>query len=337
MEEPFKVIIVGSGYIAQAEHIPGWLNVHPNSIAAVVSRRRDVLTTLSERIGAPAFTTLEEAIDAVEADAVHICTPPWVREDLIGLAASHGLHVLVEKPLALDSETAQRCADLASAAGVTLMVVAPRAYDTDITHARELVLGGAFGELLAMESLWRLALPPTYDILAPASGVSDHGYANAGVKGLAAQLLEESVHHLGLFRQWMPGARAQIASVETNGSFLHVSLRFGDVLAWHTNAAGTVHDERFNLYTTEGFISVRPWSAHFPWRFGHTEIVHRTGEVIQPALARRNGYWMQLADFVDTCRGRGDNRRSATDGVEDIRLVEQIVEHAATGGTGARP
>lgn len=328
MVKSLRVIVVGCGYIAQAEHIPGWLNRNDASVAGLVDPRVDLLTRLSARLGVPGFASLDDALTTVCADAVHICTPPGTHEALINLAASNGLHVLVEKPLALDAEAAQRCVLAAERAGVTLMVAAPRAYDTDVTHARDLIQSGQFGDLLAVESLWRLALPPVYDVLAEAPRISQAQYAQAGVKELKARLLEESIHHFGIFRSWMPDRRIHVSSVEQSGPLLHITLRFGELRAWHTNAGGVVHDERLNAYTTEGLISVRPWSPHFPWSFGQTVLTKKAGDTVEPGLARRNGYWLQLADFVNTCHGRGDRRRTAMDGVEDIRLIEAILEYA---------
>jgi hypothetical protein len=37
---------------------------------------------------------------------------------------------------------------------------------------------------------------------------------------------------------------------------------------------------------------------------------------------------VQLDDFVKTCNGRGDGRRTTMDAVEDIRLIEAILERA---------
>lgn len=327
MSEPFKVIIVGCGYIAQAEHIPGWSTRKDASIVAIVDPRADLLATLSARIGVPGFASLQDALRAVDADAVHLCTPPGTREELIGLAASNGLHVLVEKPLALDAAAAERCVSVAKRGGVTLMVVAPRAYDTDVSYARDLLKSGEFGELVAVESLWRLALPPVYDVLAEAPRISAAQYAQAGVKPLQTKLLEESIHHLGILRSWMPNVPISVSSVEQSGTLLHVTFRFGELAAWHTYAGGAVHDERLNAYTTEGLISVRPWSPHFPWSFGQTILTKKNGDIVEPALARRNGYWLQLDDFINTCHGAGEGRRTAMDGVEDIRLIEAILAH----------
>lgn len=336
MSTPFKVIIVGCGYIAQAEHIPGWQARAGASIVGIVDPREDLLATLSARIGIPGFSALEDALGAVAADAVHICTPPGTHEELISLAAAAGLHVLVEKPLALDSEAAERCARLAEDAGLTLMIAAPRTYDADVTNARDLIHSGEFGELVAVESLWRLALPPVYDVLAEAPRVSAAQYAQAGVKPLKTLLLEESIHHFGIFRSWMPGVPVHVSSVEQSGSVLHVTLRFGDVVAWHTHTGRSVHDERINAYTTEGLISVRPWSPHFPWSFGQTVLTKKTGDVVEPALARRNGYWLQIEDFIATCTGRSGDRHTAMGGVEDIRLIEAIVAQAELNSAVAR-
>ena len=72
----FNVILAGCGYIAQAEHIPGWMQQNGARIAAIVDRRSDLATAVAERLGVAAYDMLTDASASVLADAVHICTPP---------------------------------------------------------------------------------------------------------------------------------------------------------------------------------------------------------------------------------------------------------------------
>ncbi|MDZ4767482.1 MAG: Gfo/Idh/MocA family oxidoreductase, partial [Chloroflexota bacterium] len=70
----------------------------------------------------PAFETLDDALNAVEADALILANPPIGRKAQIEAAAAHNLPMLIEKPLALDIAEAAELVRIAESAGVPLMV-----------------------------------------------------------------------------------------------------------------------------------------------------------------------------------------------------------------------
>ncbi len=324
-----RVILVGGGYIAQAEHIPGWLQTADAELVGVVDLRTEVADELGRRLSLPAFGSFADAIDSLQADAAHICTPPATHEELIALATANGLHVLVEKPLALDSQTAERCGELARRRGLLLMVGAPRRYDADFEYLRGQVTSGLLGKVFAVASTWHMALPPVYDVLVSAPRISNDEYAANGFDTIQARLLDESIHHLGLLRAMMPG-KISVESVTGSPDLFHVVLRIGDAVAWHSNARGINHEERITVYAERGCVTARPWSPHFPWSYGDTTIVRESGTEERPAIARRNPYWRQLADFAEACR---QPRTDAfEDAIDDVRLVEDIIAAWLAGG-----
>lgn len=323
-----EVVIVGCGYIAQAEQIPGWVQTQGARICAVVDSRSEVASAVGSALGVPAFTSLSAALDQTNAGAVHICTPVPAHAALIEEAVGRGVHVLVEKPLALTSEEGERLVGLAAQAGVTLMVATPRAYDADVESALRLVRSGDLGDIVGVRSFWAISLPPSFTSIAAAPRVNNESYSAAGVVGLRQRLLEESVHHLGLLRDFCPGD-SSVVSVSVSGSLLHIVLSLGGVAAWHTNASPSCHREEIAVYGSEGSVVAQPWSPHFPWAYGNSVVTKRgLGEDLLPHIARTNGYWGQIRDFASVIAGDSAGRRSAQEAVRDLELIESIVAHA---------
>ena len=62
----------------------------------------------AKRLGAPAFTELDDILDSVEADAAFVVAFPWVQAVMTIQCLEAGLHVFTEKPLATDMEQAER-------------------------------------------------------------------------------------------------------------------------------------------------------------------------------------------------------------------------------------
>jgi phthalate 4,5-cis-dihydrodiol dehydrogenase len=86
-------------------------------------------------------------------EVVYIATPHEFHADHVKVAAAHGKHVLVEKPMAL---ALQDCRDMIEAvrrAGVHLIVGHSHSFDGPIRRTREIVASGKFGKLRMISAI----------------------------------------------------------------------------------------------------------------------------------------------------------------------------------------
>ena len=321
-----RVLLAGCGYIAQAEHIGNWALSRKGKLVGVVDTREELARQTGETLGLPWFTDLERALGLCDCEAVHVCTPANSHPALIRLAAKAGRHVLVEKPLAMDSKGAAEAVQAAQNARVVMMVGYPRIFDSDLIEMGRRIARSDLGNIIGVASVWKLCLPPVYEAIGHWPRTYLPPQEMRGAPLLRHRLLDESVHHLNLFRKWL-GDAIRVDAVHTAGPLWHITLTFGrGVPAWHTNASQVAHGEEFWVYGEEGCYYATPWSPHFPWSFGHSRISRRGHQdVVFPTLARQNPYRAQLDEFVASIT---EQRKPVTDGadaVEDIRLVERIV------------
>lgn len=101
------------------------------------------------------FPSLGEALAAVPADAVLLTTPPETHYPLTLEALAAGVHVLVEKPLAMDIGQAQEMIAAARVADRTLMVSQNYRFRPPARAAQGVVTSGELGELIAVRILFR--------------------------------------------------------------------------------------------------------------------------------------------------------------------------------------
>ena len=101
------------------------------------------------RFSAPAYDNAAELFEKGALDAVYIATPTRLHEELTTLAFSHGVHVLVEKPIATSLEAAERMIAAAAEAGRVLMVNHKRSVDRDNLGMWQLTKGGGLGNVRA--------------------------------------------------------------------------------------------------------------------------------------------------------------------------------------------
>lgn len=93
---------------------------------ALVGRDPEKLARFRDALAAPpevrGFSTYEAMLAEDACDAVILATPDGLHPEQVEAAAARGLHVLVEKPLALELAAGARALDAARRAGVALAV-----------------------------------------------------------------------------------------------------------------------------------------------------------------------------------------------------------------------
>lgn len=139
--------------------------------------------------GIPIFATLDEALGIVQADALVLATPPDTRDEHIARACRDKLPLLVEKPLALDLETATRYTVRAEKANIPLMVGLNFRY-LPVTNALKTLFTD---DVLGPPESARFTYERRRDPFAP--------HLNKYPATMTHPMLwEQSVHHLDLLR-----------------------------------------------------------------------------------------------------------------------------------------
>lgn len=119
-----RVILVGVG----ARGMWAVIQTHENEgfePVAMVDLRRDYLEAAARVNGLSEsfwFTSVDEAMERVDADCMMICTPTVTHADIVSKAFHHGLHVLVEKAMANNLEEAECMVETASRTGLAFCV-----------------------------------------------------------------------------------------------------------------------------------------------------------------------------------------------------------------------
>lgn len=103
-------------------------------------------------LGLPGFASAAELFAWGEFDAVYIASPHEFHAEHAQLAARHGKHALVEKPMAVSLADAAAMARAAERAGTVLMIGPSHGYDPPVGLAAELIAGGELGKVRLIEA-----------------------------------------------------------------------------------------------------------------------------------------------------------------------------------------
>jgi predicted dehydrogenase len=144
-----RYAVVGAGWISQEAFLPAVAQTGNSEVAAIVSGDLVKAKQLAAFYGIR-YVYPYEQFDAMarsgEVDAVYIATPNSSHARFAEQAATHRLHVLVEKPLATTAAEAESMVAAANAAGIHLVTAYRLHNDRGTIKVMEMIRDGAIGE-----------------------------------------------------------------------------------------------------------------------------------------------------------------------------------------------
>lgn len=157
MSNPLRVGIIGSGAIVQVAHLPTLRKLKSVEVRAICDTDLLKARAIADRFGVKnAFDDIEDLLGYEELDALVLCTPNHLHESHILAALSAGLHVLVEKPLALTSASAQKIARAAEKSDKVVLVGMNHRYRPDVQLVRSFVQSGELGTVDSVRGSWHV-------------------------------------------------------------------------------------------------------------------------------------------------------------------------------------
>jgi predicted dehydrogenase len=146
--------IIGCGDVTEIKSGPGFQEAQGSQLIAVMRRSAGLAQDYAERHGVPKwYDNAQALIDDPEVDAVYIATPPSSHREYTLKVARARKPVYVEKPMALNAVECQEMVAACRAAGTPLFVAYYRRALPRFLKVKELVTGGAIGELRFVEIL----------------------------------------------------------------------------------------------------------------------------------------------------------------------------------------
>jgi phthalate 4,5-cis-dihydrodiol dehydrogenase len=160
--------IVGLGRAAVAT-VPAIARHAYTEVVAAADTNADVVERFGQQFPSRGYSRIEELCQDPAVDAVYIATPTHLHTDHVLVAAAAGKHIIVEKPLAITLDDADRMIEATDRAGVQLIVGHSQSYEPPIRAMRALVKSGRLGRLRMINGwyfndwLYRPRLPGELD------------------------------------------------------------------------------------------------------------------------------------------------------------------------------
>lgn len=152
-EQKLRIGLIGTGGIAR-KHMQAYLNQPDVEIAAAC----DVLPGRAEAflkefgVEAPAFESAKTMLDAVSLDAVSVCSHNRTHCECTVEALGHGVHVLLEKPMAVTLEDAVKICRAEKASGRMVCVGFQPRMDDNMQMIKKIVQSGELGHVYYIQT-----------------------------------------------------------------------------------------------------------------------------------------------------------------------------------------
>ena len=146
-----SVALVGCGAVVEQCHLPAFFRRSDCKVAALVDSNQKRAGQLAERYGIPHSLTDYRGLYELGIDAAIVALPNYLHAPASIDLLEHGIHVLVEKPMALSLSQCNAMIEAAQKKEVTLAVGLMRRFYRSGQLVRSLVQNGTLGQVRSFD------------------------------------------------------------------------------------------------------------------------------------------------------------------------------------------
>lgn len=321
-----RYAVVGAGHIAQAAVLPAFAHARTNSrLVAIVSGDRSKRRALARRYELEQTFDYDDYDQCLQSvDAVYIALPNSMHAEYTIRAARAGVHVLVEKPMAVTVADCRRMIAACARHRVKLMVAYRLHFESINLEVIDRVRRGDIGVPKYFSSSFSMSVRrgdirtkreygggTLYDI-----GVYCINAARYLFRAEPREVLALSVN----------SGVAKLAEIDETTAAV---LRFdGDRVASFVTSFNAADVAEYRIVGTRGDLHVNP-AYEYAEGLGYTLTVD--GKRTRKSLGKRDQFAPELLHFSDCIIDDRAPEPSGAEGMQDVRIVEALYASARSG------
>ena len=202
-KKKFRVGVIGTGGIANACHLPNWKELEGEGrveivgVCDIVKSRRD---DAAAKYGGKAYANHKKMLNDLEFDIIDVCTQNRHHAPITIDSLQAGAHVLVEKPMAMNTKECEAMIKAAKANKRKLMVAQHMRFETANEKLKAAAERGELGEIYRGSAVYLRR-----------RGIPGWGYFHIKRESLGGALIDIGVHVMDLC-VWLMGNPKPIAA-----------------------------------------------------------------------------------------------------------------------------
>jgi predicted dehydrogenase len=324
-----RYAVVGLGYISQVAVLPAFAHAKGNSeLAALVSGDQAKLRKLAKKYKVARTYTYEQYAQCLESgdvDAVYIALPNNMHRAYTEAAATTGIHILCEKPMAPSEQDCEAMIEAAERSKVKMMIAYRLHFEKGNLSAIETIRRSKIGEP-------RIFTSSFCQQVAPGNSRLDGDLEGGPLYDIGVYCINASRY---LFRSEPQEVFACTASSPTDQRFREVSemstavIRFPDYrLASFTCSFGAADRSAFEVIGTKGVLKMDPAYEMVGDLNMELTIDGRTRKTTFP---KRDQFGPELVYFSNCVRNNQQPEPGGLEGMADVRVINALLKSQETG------
>ena len=229
--------VIGAGGIADRRTIPGLLMSENAQLVAVMDICGKTVEAVAKKYSVENYYDIEDKLlEHQNIDAVYIASPVSAHYKQAVKAAKAGKHILMEKPLALDTKQGKELIVVCKNQNVLFAAGFMMRFHPYHIKAKELVSSGALGDIVSMRAQLTCWYPDM-------QGAWRQNFAESG----GGALMDMGIHCIDLL-QYISGAKVRsVSALLGTKTFNYDTEDSASVLMEFSNGAYGYVDSNFNI------------------------------------------------------------------------------------------
>ena len=343
-EKLLKVGILGCGPIAQIGHLEACQKARNVDLYAVCDAAEDLANKMAAFYGAKkVFLSYEEMLKDPAVDLILIATGDYFHVPGTIMALEAGKHVLVEKPMALDVDSAQNLVDAVEKSGLICQIGHNKRFDPGIFFSY-LFVKEELGEMIAYkgwycDSTHRYAATDSVQPVIHSSKNSVKPLKNPKEDLRQYYMLAHGSHLVDLaYYLAGPIDKVTVSLMEKQGIYSwFVDTHFESGTHGHLDLTVAIRDdwsEGFEIYGSEGTVRANIFN---PWYMKPAQVrcfSERKGTYSEVLNNDANTYKLQIEHLAEVImKGKKQIGATAQEGLASVKAMVAINQSATTGKT----
>lgn len=316
-----KLGVIGAGYWGP-NLVRNFYELASTEVRAVVDLSADRLRDMQTRFPELRCTTSDYTdLFQLDLDAVVVATPPSTHYDIARECLLNGLHVLVEKPIALTSAHAHELIEIARERGLVLMTGHTFVFNPAVHLLKNLIESGKLGDVYYIDAvrvnlglfqpgldvMWDLA-PHDISILLYLLGENPvRVTANGG------DCIFNGINDIAYVHLEFPG-----------GTLAHIRVSWLD--PQKTRRITVVGSQKMVIYDDVSLEKIKIYDKGvtrppYTSTFGEFQLDYRYGDIVVPNLPSTEPLRSECEHFVECIRS---GQQSISDGQAGLNVVKVL-------------
>ena len=323
-----RLAFAGTGHISRV-HAAAALSIPDIALAAVVNHRPESRADFASQFGIERqYDTVDSMLADGGVDALVVSTPNALHAPQSIAALTAGLHVMVEKPMALNAAECEAMLSASESSGAKLMVAHCWRFDDEVNWLKRQIDSGVLGDIVHTRGFG------VHVNWGPGGWFTDASLAGGGA------LADMGIHAIDT-------ARYLLGDPLPTSVYARISTKYGDYavddcglihITWD-NGAHSIVESGWWWSHADGpeagtqVHGTRAYGQLFPTRLETPDREAETVDILESGYAHpreehcpQDMYDRQMAHFIDCVRG---DRRPSPDGnagAVNMRIVDAALQ-----------